>query len=103
MIPFSRYREVLLLVEETAVSLGWIKGNTPSGNVFRIPIQKTTLRITVLEAYRERSQMSPSPVIFLEDENDAIWYAKISFERMSNQLIASCLRFYVKQLKTKGS
>jgi hypothetical protein len=103
LIPFSRYREVLSLVEDTAESLGWVKGTKDTENIFRISILKTTLRITVLETYRERSQVQPTPVIFLEDENDAVWYAKICFGRMSNELIVSCLKFYVKQFRSKNS
>jgi hypothetical protein len=94
LIPFSRYQEVLVLVIDTAVSLGWVKGTKGTENIFRISVLKTTLRITVLGTYRERSQVQPTSVIFLEDENDAIWYAKICFGRMSN-VNHVVLNFYI--------
>ncbi len=105
MIPYRRYLEVLALTEMKAISLGGKKSETSevripaTMTVYRIWFKHEGLRISIVNAYRERSLAPAVPVIFLEDENNPHWYGKISFATMNDEQIHACLDFYIAQFK----
>jgi hypothetical protein len=105
LIPYKRYLEVLALLESKATLLGSKKSETrelrtlTAMTVFRIGFKNAILRISIVEAYHERSLEPPAPVIFLEDENNPRWFAKISFEAMNDRQVHICLDFFIAQFK----